>query len=87
MKTENLILTIVIAFLALFVISSLFSGMMGFGSYGYMGGIMGNFGFGFMPFFGWLFMLLIFVALVLFIAWLVKQLQASQRDAKSRRRK
>ena len=32
-------------------------------------------GYGFMGFFGWIFMLLILFALVLFIIWLVKQLQ------------
>lgn len=82
MKTENLILSIVIAFLAVFVIS-LLSGMMSYNSYGI--GMMGNFfgGFGFMWLFGWLFMILILVALVLFIIWMVKQLQPPQQ---SRRR-
>ena len=44
--------------------------------YGY-GGMMGNFGYGFgvMWLFGSLFMVLILIALVLFIFWLVKQLQ------------
>lgn len=86
MKTENLILTIVVAFIFLFLLSEIF-GMMGYNNYGYgmMGGMFG--GFGFMPFFGWLFMILIFVALVLFIAWLVKQLQIPHETKKAGRRK
>jgi len=46
-------------------------GMMGFPSWG----MMGNYGFSGMWIFGWLFMTLIFVALVLLIAWLIKQIQ------------
>jgi uncharacterized membrane protein len=78
MKTENLILTIVIAIVAIFAISTLFNSF-SYGNYGYgMMGMMGNFwggGFGSMWLFGWLFMPLIVIALVLFIAWLVQQLQ------------
>jgi len=51
-------------------------GMFGFG--GMMGGsysMMGGFGFGGMWIFGFLFMALILIALVLFIIWLIKQLQ------------
>ena len=77
MKTENLILTIVLAILGLFIVSNLLS--YGTGNYNYgMMGMMNNFwgiGFGFMPIFGWLFMILILVALILFIVWLVQQLQ------------
>jgi len=43
-------------------------GMMG----GFYGGMMGGFGMGF---FGWIFMLLGIVALILFIVWLIKQIQ------------
>lgn len=54
-------------------------GMMGYGSsaYGYDGmiGMMyGSYGTG-MMFFGWLYGILVLVALVLFIVWLVKQIQ------------
>ena len=72
-ENNNLLIGIIIA-VAVF----LFFGMFGFG------GMMGNVGYGFggMWIFGFLFMTLILVALVLFILWLVKQLQ----DDKSRRR-
>lgn len=43
-------------------------GMMG----GFYGGMIGGFGMGF---FGWIFMILIIVALILFIVWLIKQIQ------------
>ncbi len=79
MKTENLVLMIVLIILALFVFSNLF----GYGTRGYnygMMGMMNNFfgGFGFMWLYGSLFMILIFVALVLFVVWLVRQLQQPQ---------
>jgi len=71
MKNENMLMWV----LGLVVVFFLFGGfgMMGFGgTYGY-GGMMS--GFGSMWLFGWLFMTLITVALVLFIVWLVRQLQ------------
>ena len=43
------------------------------------GGMMGGFGFGSMWIFGFLFMALILIALILFILWLVKQLQESKK--------
>ena len=74
---NNLIIGIIIA-----VVVFLFLGMFGFG--GMIGGsygMMGNWGFGFggMWIFGFLFMTLILVALVLFILWLVKQLQEGKK--------
>ena len=70
---NNLIIGIVIA-VAVFLLLGMFGfgGMMG-GSYG----MMGNWGYGFggMWIFGFLFMALILIALVLFIIWLIKQLQ------------
>ena len=70
MKNETLI-WIVIAVAVLFFV---FGGF-GYGGYGGMMGMMyGNYGSG-MMFFGWLYGILILVALVLFIAWLVKQIQ------------
>ena len=72
---NNLIIGIIIA-----VVVFLFLGMFGFG--GMMnGGMMGNwnYGFGGMWIFGFLFMALILVALILFILWLVKQLQEGKR--------
>lgn len=66
--------------LALVVLLFLFSGfgMMGFGgTYGYsgmMGMMYGTYGTG-MMFFGWLFGILVLVALVLLITWLFQQIQ------------
>ncbi len=70
---NNLLIGIIIAVAAFLLLGMFgFGGMMG-GSYG----MMGNWGYGFggMWIFGFLFMTLILVALVLFILWLVKQLQ------------
>lgn len=70
MKNETLILVIVIVAVFFFV----FSGF-GYGGYGGMMGMMyGAYGGG-MMLFGWLFGILILVALVLFIVWLVQQIQ------------
>ena len=65
---NNLLIGIVIA-IAVFLLL----GMFGFG------GMIGGFGFGSMWIFGFLFMTLILVALVLFILWLVKQLQEDKK--------
>ncbi len=73
MKNNETITWILIAAAVIILLSNGF-GMMGFGNYGYRG-MMGNYGFSGMWIFGWLFMTLIFVALVLLIVWLVKQLQ------------
>ncbi len=74
---NNLLIGIIIA-VAVFLLFGMlgFGGMMG-GGYGMMGG----FGFGSMWIFGFLFMALIPIALILFILWLIKQLQ----NDKSRR--
>jgi len=76
-NNNNLIIGIVIA-VAVFLLLGMFGfgGMMG-GGYG----IMGNWGYGFggMWIFGFLFMALILVALILFILWLIKQLQNDDR--------
>lgn len=73
---DNLLIGIIIA-VAVFLLLGMFGfgGMMGGGGYGMMGG----FGFGSMWIFGFLFMTLILVALVLFILWLVKQLQENKK--------
>ena len=80
MKDNNLFIRIIIA-VAVFLLLGMFGfgGMMG-GGYGMMGNL--GYGFGYMWIFGFLFMTLILIALVLFILWLVKQLQ----DDKGRRR-
>ena len=70
MKNETLVLII----LGAIVLALLFTGV-GYGGYGGMMSMMyGNFGGG-MMFFGWLYGILILVALILFIVWLAKQIQ------------
>ncbi len=66
---NNEIITIIIVVAILLFLFSLF-GMFGANSYGMMGS-----GFNFMWIFGWIFMTLIIISLVLFIFWLIKQLQ------------
>ncbi len=78
MKNENLLVWAGILVLVVFLFGG-FWGMMGFRSGGYgFGGMMnmmyGTYGSG-MMFFGWLYGILVLIALVLFIAWLVQQLQ------------
>jgi len=67
--TENN--TWIIVIIAIAILFFLFSG---FGMGGF-GGMMGNYSFSGMWIFGFLFMALILVALILFIVWLIKQLQ------------
>ena len=78
MKDDNNLLIGIIIAVAVFLLLGMFGfgGMMG-GGYG----MMGNWGYGFggMWIFGFLFMTLILVALVLFILWLVKQLQEGKK--------
>ena len=71
MKNESII-WIILAIVALALIASF-----GFGGYGGYGGMMGGYGsYGSgMMFFGWLYGILILIALVLFIMWLAKQIQ------------
>jgi uncharacterized membrane protein len=73
MKEDNSLLIAVIVLLVLLVFSSGI-GMMGFGPGGMMGMMAGTLGIG-MMLFGWLFSVLVFIALILFIVWLVKQIQ------------
>jgi uncharacterized membrane protein len=68
MKNENLVIGIIVLALILLFFGGF--GMMGWGSYGMMGYAWPG-----MWLFGWLFMALIIVALVLLIAWLIKQLK------------
>ncbi|MBS3086092.1 hypothetical protein J4422_00120 [Candidatus Pacearchaeota archaeon] len=74
MKNNQALTWIIIAVAVL-----LFLGFtMGWGGYGGYGGMMGYnnmMNWGGMWVFGWLFMTLVVIALVLFIAWLVKQIQ------------
>ena len=80
MKNENVLLIVLGIVLLLFLVGGF--GMMGFGTYeyGYRGmmGMMYGYGNG-MMFFGWLYGILIIVALILFIVWLIKQIQKPNR--------
>ena len=75
MKSENSLVLRVVA-LCVLVAGALFLG--GGMFYGGMGGMMSGFygGFG-MGLFGWLFMVLVLVALILLITWLFKQIGKS----------
>ncbi len=72
-KEDNTLIIVIGVVLTLFLFGGF--GMMGFGG---MGGMMGGFysGFG-MSLFGWLFRILGIIALVLFIVWIIKQIQDS----------
>ena len=75
MDNKNLLIWVLVIVIALFLLSSF--GFFGFGMpfYGGMMGMMyGTYGSG-MMFFGWIFMTLITVALILFIMWMIKQIQ------------
>jgi len=71
MKNQNLIIGIVIVVLVLLFFGG-FGGMMGW-NYGIMG-MMYGYDSG-MWIFGWIYMILVSVALVLLIVWLFKQVQ------------
>ena len=72
MKNDAIVWVIILIAVLIF----LFGGIgMGFGGYGGMMGMMyGTYGSG-MMFLGWIYGILILVALVLFIVWLTKQIQ------------
>ena len=74
MKDNNNLLIGIIIAVAVFLLLGMFGfgGMMG-GGYGMIGNW--SYGLGGMWIFGFLFMTLILVALILFIIWLIKQLQ------------
>ena len=78
MKNNEALMWILVA-IAVIVVFSGFGTMRFGGSYGGMMNMMyGSYGGG-MMFFGWLYGILILVALVLFIIWIVKQLQSPRR--------
>ena len=79
MNRENNTALIVIVVILLFVGMGSF-GMMGLGGYGMMGRYYG--GFGGMWLFGGLFMGLVFIALILAVIWLVRQLNVSEERTK-----
>lgn len=79
---SNLIISVLAALLILFAFTSV--GRMGYGGYGGMmnygyGMMSGGYGFGGMYIFGWLMMILVIIALVLFIIWLIKQISGERR--------
>ena len=78
MKNDTIVTAIVAAVAFIVILGALsFGGMMSFGGYN---GMMGGYSCGgFMGIFGWLFMVLLVVALVFFILWLIKQLQGGKR--------
>jgi uncharacterized membrane protein len=71
MEKNNSLMWVVIAAVALLLLISF--GFRGAG-YGMMGMMYGSYGYG-MLFFGWIFGILSLVAVVLFIVWIVKQLE------------
>jgi len=70
MKKENFVLMVLLSFLGLISVVSADVGE-GCNMYGMMAG---SYGFGGM-FFGWIFGILVVVALILLIFWLIKQVQ------------
>lgn len=72
MKNENTLLIVIGVIIAVFLIGGLGYGMMNY-NYGYrmMGGY---YGYG-MGVFGWIFMILVAIVLVLLIVWLIKQIK------------
>jgi len=78
-NTTTLWVVVLVAVLAFFLFVMPFGGGFG-GICGMMGSSYStNYGWGMMGGFGWLFMTLVLVALVLLIVWLVKQLQTPQK--------
>lgn len=75
MKQDNSLIWVVIAVAAFLLIGSFGFGWAG---YGMMPMMYGSYGSG-MMFFGWIFGVLILVALILFIMWLIKQLQPNKK--------
>ena len=87
-SSQNIWIVVIAVLFAVLFFGGL-GGMMGGNGYGY-GGMMNwacggiynegsNVGFGSMWVFGWIFMTLIIIALVLLIFWLIKQIQKPER--------
>ncbi len=72
MKENNNLLILIIVLLV--VVFSGGTSMMGFGIGNMMSAMMGSYGAGMMLFI-WIFSILIFITLILFIIWLIKQIQ------------
>ncbi|MEK6917656.1 MAG: hypothetical protein AABW51_01795 [Nanoarchaeota archaeon] len=72
-KNDNTLIIVLVALFAFLLIGGFGYGMMGYEGYsGMMGGFYGGYG---MNAFGWFFMILITVAIILLIFWLIKQIQ------------
>ncbi|MBS3099484.1 hypothetical protein J4462_04690 [Candidatus Pacearchaeota archaeon] len=83
MKNDNAVIWVIAGVLIFFFVFGGF-GTMGFNGCG-IGGMMNwmfGAGFGFMWLFGMMLWILVMVALVLFIMWLVRQLQSPGRNKK-----
>jgi uncharacterized membrane protein len=80
-------LVAIIGFALAIALLSVFSpypySMMGFGTRGMMPGF---YGFGFFWLFSWIFTALILAALVLFLIWLIRQLQNNPEEQKRRKK-
>ena len=68
MKNENIVIIVVIAVLAFFILAG--GGMMGYGGLGMMGSYW---------IFGPIIMILVVVTLILFILWLIRQLEVGRK--------
>jgi len=93
MENKDLIIIIIAIVLALLLFSG-FGMMTGFfgnyGGYGGYGGMMTgyNYGYGMMTGFfgfGWIIMILVVIALVLFIVWLIKQIGLNEKGERRRK--
>lgn len=73
MKSEKLIGAILLGIVAIFLLSALLTPR----GYGMMG-MLSGFGYGSMMLFGWLFGVLLLVALILIIVWLWKQIEKDE---------
>ena len=76
MKDNDIIIWTLVALVVIVALFG-FPRMMGYDSYNYGYGMMS--GWGFMSIFGPMFMILVTVALVLFIIWIAKQIQNTER--------
>ena len=81
-NTDNTLMIVITIILAIFLFGGF--GMMGFGGMG----MMGNYGFGYgsIPIFGSIIIILILIPLILFIIWIVKQLSKEEGKTNGRRR-
>ena len=83
MERDNRLIWSVIAIVLFFLLFVMpLNGSSWGGLCGMMGGYGYNYGYGMMGGFGWIFMLLIIVALILFIIWIIQQVQDNNKKRK-----